>query len=129
MTEGPSSDGTNLPQGGGNTPPDLYEVRIFGSRDAIARALKDFDLDVGCRHPHVDATAGGTTTLLAYVSDARIRELESAGYKVERGQNVSALGRERQAEVGKGDRFEAGRKTPAGLGEKRKGGGTRERDP
>ena len=125
MTDGPSSDGTNLPQGGGNTPPDLYEVRISGSRDAIARALKDFDLDVGCRHPQIDVSAGGSVTLHAYASEARIRELESAGYKVEKGRNMSALGRERQAEVGKGDRFEGGRKPPAGLGEKRKGGGTK----
>ena len=126
MTDGSSSDGTNLPRGEGNTPPDLYEVRISGSRDTIARVLKEFDLDVGCRHPHVDAAADGSATLRAYASDARIRELEAAGYRIEKGENVSALARERQAEVGKGDRFEGGRVPPRGLGGKpgseRKGG-------
>jgi hypothetical protein len=125
MTDEPSSDGTNLPKGGFDTPPDLHEVRISGTRDTIAKVLSEFDLDVGCRHPHVDAAADGSATLLAYASDSRIRELEAAGYRIEKGRNMSALGRERQAEVGKGDRFEGGRKAPAGLGEKRKGGGRR----
>ena len=125
MTDGPSSDGTNLSQAGGDTPPDLHEVRITGSRETIATVLREFELDVGCRHPHVDANADRSATLLAYATEARVRELEAAGYKIERGRNISALGRERQAEVGQGDRFEGGRKAPVGLGDKRKTGGTR----
>jgi hypothetical protein len=55
---------------------------------------------------------------LFYATEERIRELQAAGYSIAVGENVSALGRERQAEVGKGDRFKGGRITPRGLGEK-----------
>ena len=105
------------------TLPDLYEARITGSRETIAKVLREFQLDVGCRHPHVENNPDRTTTLLAYVTEARLRELEAAGYTVEKGENVSALGRQRQSEVGKGDRFEGGRRAPSGLGDKRGPGG------
>ena len=97
--------------------PDLFTVRITVTRESFDSLLKTFDLDVGCR-PHVDATADGTGILTAFATTDRIRELESAGYSVEVGENASELGRRRQEEVGKGDRFEGGRIVPRGLGEK-----------
>lgn len=109
-------------------PPDLFVARIAVTHESFAELLRKFDLDVGCR-PHVDAKPDGTGTLLAYATKERIREIESAGYSVEVGENVSELGRQRQAEVGKGDRFEGGRVVPRGLGDKsarrneREGGG------
>ena len=107
-------------------PPDLYSARVTGSRETLAKLMQTFELDVGCRHPHVEPNPDRTATLIVYVTDDRIREIQAAGYKVERGENVSALGRERQKEVGEGDRFEGGRVAPRGLGEKpgrdRKGG-------
>jgi hypothetical protein len=107
-------------------PPDLYAARVTGSRETLAKLMQTFELDVGCRHPHVEPNPDRTATLIVYVTDDRIREIQAAGYKVERGENVSALGRERQKEVGEGDRFEGGRVAPRGLGEKpgrdRKGG-------
>jgi hypothetical protein len=103
--------------------PDLFEVRISGSRETLAQLLREFELDVGCRHPHVQPNPDRTATLRAYVTEDRIRELRAAGYTLEKGENVSALGRARQAEVGKGDRFEGGRQPPRGLGIKGRGEG------
>jgi hypothetical protein len=88
--------------------------------------MQEFELDVGCRHPQVEANPDRTATLLVYATKERIRELHEAGYNVETLENVSELGRQRQKEVGVGDRFEGGRVAPRGLGEKpvhgRKGG-------
>jgi hypothetical protein len=104
----------------------LYAARVTGSRETLAKLMQAFELDVGCRHPHVDANPDRTATLLVYVTDERLRELRSAGYSVELVENVSELGRQRQKEVGQGDRFEGGRVVPHGLGAKpgldRKGG-------
>jgi hypothetical protein len=96
--------------------PDLFEVRITGALATVRDLVAKLDLDVGCRHPHVETNADRTVTVLAFASEAKIAEIASAGLKVERGTNVSALGRERQAEVGKGDRFEGGKVAPEGLG-------------
>jgi hypothetical protein len=118
MNEQSLPDRTNQPQEHNETPPDLYEARITGSRETIATVLREFELDVGCRHAHVEPNPDRTATLLVYATEQRVRELQAAGYNVEKGENVSALGRQRQTEVGKGDRFDGGR-VPSGLGEKR----------
>lgn len=99
-------------------PPDVYEARITGSRETLTRLIQEFKLDVGCRHPEIEARADGTGTLLCYATKERLAEIQSAGYHVEQGENVSALGRERQKEVGQGDRFRGGRTAPTGLGGK-----------
>ena len=99
-------------------PPDLYAARITGSRETLAKLMQAFELDVGCRHPQIEANADTTATLLVYATKERIRELQDAGYNVETLENVSELGRQRQMEVGKGDRFEGGRVAPRGLGKK-----------
>jgi len=98
-------------------PPDLFTVRIAVTRESFESLLKKFDLDVGCR-PHFQQATDGTASLTAFATKERIRELEGAGYKVEVGENASEVGRQRQGEVGKGDRFEGGRVVPRGLGEK-----------
>jgi len=98
-------------------PPDLFTVRIAVTRESFESLLKKFDLDVGCR-PHFQQNTDGTASLTAFATKERIRELEGAGYKVEVGENASEVGRQRQGEVGKGDRFEGGRVVPRGLGEK-----------
>lgn len=97
--------------------PDVYEAHVTGTRDELQSLLGKFDLDVGCRHAHVTENEDRSLTLLVYASEERIAEISGTGYAVERGENVSALGRERQAEIGKGDRFDGGRSFPKGLGE------------
>jgi hypothetical protein len=98
-------------------PPDLFTIRIAVTRESFESLLKKFDLDVGCR-PHFQQNPDGTANLTAFATKERIHELEGAGYKVEVGENASEVGRQRQAEVGKGDRFEGGRVVPRGLGKK-----------
>jgi hypothetical protein len=117
MSDHNESDQADQLQRNEEIPHDLYAARITGSREILAKLMQEFELDVGCR-PHPEANPDGTGTLLVYATQERIRELQAAGYNVERGENVSAVGRERQAEVGKGDRFDGGRITPHGLGEK-----------
>jgi hypothetical protein len=99
------------------TLPDLFELRITVRRGEFEELMQKYPLDLGCR-PHVEMNADGTGTVQAFASAERIRELEAAGYQVEQGENVSATGRERQKEVGTGDRFQGGRVTPRGLGRK-----------
>jgi DNA/RNA endonuclease YhcR with UshA esterase domain len=107
--------GSTDPQAGGDLP-DLFEVEVTTKTDAIQEFFKRFQVDVGCRHPHTTRNDDGTLTVLVYASEEQIREIEESGYRVKRGENVTAVGRERQAEVGKGDRFEGGRTFPEGLG-------------
>ncbi|MEK6335436.1 MAG: hypothetical protein AABM67_10845 [Acidobacteriota bacterium] len=125
MADQTGSGGADSPQRNEYLPPDFYAAQITGSRETLARVLQEPALDFGCR-PHAKLNLDGSATLQIYATEARIAELQAAGYQVERGENVSAIGRERQAEIGKGDRFEGGRIAPRGLGEKsgrdRKGG-------
>jgi len=118
MNDQTSSGDANKSTSNAATPPDLYEARISGNRESLARVMQTFELDVGCRHPQVDPNPDRTATLLIYATKERIRELQEAGYKVEAGENVSELGRQRQKEVGQGDRFDGGRVAPRGLGKK-----------
>jgi len=96
--------------------PDKYEARVRGSPDAIRSLLEKFDVDVGCRRPHIDQNKDGSLTLLFYASEAQLDEIGRAEFTVERGDNVSAIGRERQSEIGKGDRFDGGKRKPTGIG-------------
>lgn len=117
MSDQPGSGSATQPPRNDAVLPDLYVARITGSRETLARLMQEFELDVGCR-PHPEANPDGSGTLLVYATEERIRELRAAGYRVEPGENVSAVGRQRQAEVAQGDRFGGGRVAPRGLGEK-----------
>lgn len=106
------------PPQGSQELPDLFDARITVSQEGFAELMQKFPLlDLGCR-PQIKLNPDGTGTLQAFASEEYIREIESAGYSVQKGENMSALGRERQKEVGVGDRFQGGRVTPRGLGSK-----------
>ncbi len=96
---------------------DMIAVRITVTRGSFAELMQRFALDVGCR-PVVEQTGDDRGTLLAFAPRTQIAELEAAGYQIEIGENVSEVGRLRQAEIGQGDRFEGGRAAPRGLGTK-----------
>src|SRR6266545_6841965 len=104
MADDTRGRGRTTPGSSEPIPSDLFTVRVIVTRESFDSLLKKFDLDVGCR-PHVHANPDGTGTLTAFATKERIRELEAAGHKVEVGENASELGRQRQEEVGKGDRF------------------------
>lgn len=97
--------------------PDKFAVRIAVTRESMRKLFGEHVLDVG-DHPLVEEQPDGTGMLLAYVPESQVKELQVGGYRVEVGENVSEIARQRQAEVGKGDRFEAGRVAPVGLGKK-----------
>lgn len=118
MNDQTDSGGRNPSKRDEALPPDLYEARITTGRDAFGRLMQEFNLDVGCRGAQIEVNPDGTGTILAYATEERIRELQAAGYKVEKGENVSELGRQRQKEVGEGDRFKGGHAAPRGLGQK-----------
>ena len=106
---------------------DLLAVRISVTRESFAELMQRFALDVGCR-PVVEPTGDDSGTLLAFAPRTQIAELEAAGYRIEIGENVSEVGRQRQAEIGEGDRFVGGRSAPRGLGTKpERGSGKRGR--
>ena len=92
-------------------------MKIAVTPETVAKLLRRFDLDVGDR-PHVEPTAEGRGVLYTFAPQGQIREIEAAGYTIEVGDNVSETGRQRMAEVGKGDRFDGGRVPPRGLGQK-----------
>src|SRR5947209_19567481 len=127
MNDQNRSDDANQSQRSEAVPPDLYAAQINGSPETFAKLRQEFELDVGCRAPHFEVNPDGSGTMLVYATEERIRELRAAGYRVEVGENVSELGRQRQKEVGEGDRFKGGRVTPRGLAEKTARG--RERGP
>ena len=110
------SDRRDTDNHAGGELPDIFEVEVTASADKIGELFERFQVDVGCRHPHTTRNNDGTLTVLVYASERRIKDIEAAGYPVRRGENVTAVGRERQAEIGKGDRFEGGRTYPEGLG-------------
>jgi hypothetical protein len=99
-------------------PPDLYAVRIIGRPETFAKLKQEFELDLGCRGPQLEMNPDGSGTMLVYATEKRIAELRAAGYRVEPGENVSELGRQRQKEVAEGDRFMSGRVAPRGLAKK-----------
>ena len=117
MADKPNPTGAGRPNPDAAAPPDRYSIKVTVRPETLTELISKFDLDVGDR-PHVEPQPDGGGLLYAFAPDDQIREIEAAGYTVERGENVSATGRERMAEVAQGDRFEGGRVPPRGLGTK-----------
>lgn len=85
-------------------------------RESLARLLRDEILDVGPIQP-----VPNSAELIAhlYVGREQIAMLQKKyGWPLEVSENLSEIGRQRQQEVGQGDRFEGGRIPPKGLGQK-----------
>ena len=123
MTDDTRPGASDLPpREPGEPEDDRFAVRISVNRDQARRLTARTDLDFGDR-PHLRPQSGDRAILEAFATTAQIDGLRGEGYQVEVGQNVSAAGRERQAELSQGDRFEGGRIAPRGIG--RKEGGRR----
>ncbi len=94
-------------------------VRIgltFRDRDALAKCRQEFRLDLGGGGPR--RMPDGTVTTDAYVPEALLAKLKHAGVDFKVLEDMTATGEARQKQVGKGDRFEGGKKAPRGLGKK-----------
>jgi hypothetical protein len=92
-------------------------IRLNGSdQDSLLKHIKDYQLEIG---------GGGTRRLPqggfgidVYVAGARVEELQRNNLVFEVIENATTIGRERQKEVGTGDRFAGGTIAPRGLGKK-----------
>jgi hypothetical protein len=99
-------------------PGDIFLVLIVASdRESLRVVRQDPAIDFGCR-PHVRSLGDGAVQVDAFVDERKIRELQAIpGLTVSVLRNATASLRERQREVGIGDRFEGGAIVPRGFGE------------
>lgn len=94
---------------------DVFYSRLtVKDRAHGVRVAKEYKLDV----TDAEVDDKGRVALSVLATKAQIERLQSAGLQVEVGENASAMGRVRQAEVAPGDRFDGGRIPPKGLGRK-----------
>jgi hypothetical protein len=96
---------------------DLFLTILTASgREALGKLMKEQVLDVGHIHPKKDSEE---IEVHLYATKKQIDSLKDQGWQVEVGENLSEVGRNRQKEVGKGDRFKDGTIPPKGLGQKK----------
>ena len=105
-----------------NQPPELlpdddvfHAVLYVSDRDTLAKLLSKQQLDIGPTHVDPDTKA---LEVVVYVTEPQRARLEEAGWKIDVRENMSEIGRQRQHEVGQGDRFAGGSIPPKGLGKK-----------
>ncbi|MEO6191739.1 MAG: hypothetical protein ABIS20_01915 [Thermoanaerobaculia bacterium] len=83
---------------------------------ALRVLLRENPLDLSCggpqRHP------GGAVSVEAYVPEHQLERLRRYEAKIDILDDASATARERQKEVGEGNRFEGEKRVPRGLGRK-----------
>jgi hypothetical protein len=81
-----------------------YRVTISGKGyNAMADLVREHHLDV--LHRTSQDKGQQQYSVDAIVDDSVIPRLETAGYTVERHEDVDVLGRQRQEEIGRGDRY------------------------
>ena len=97
------------------TPQDKFSTVLdFPDAKAAGEFLRTHPLD----HVTTEAITGRKTVRLTfYLTKPEIEALRKEGLTPDVGENMSERGRQRQGEVGKGDRFEGGKiaPTPRGL--------------
>ncbi len=97
----------------------VFHVRVRAPTVGELRAFADsVPADLGCRP--VVRRSEGDFVLDVYLSEAVLREAQGrrANVSLEVLENMTEAGRQRQAEVGQGNRFEARADVPRGLGRK-----------
>jgi hypothetical protein len=96
----------------------ILRVRLVGPADALLAIIKSAGHDLGCGAPRV--SRDGTAAVNAYITEKERQRLEKEHPRVQQTVlgDATAIGKERQAEVGKGDRFQGGKVRPRGVGKK-----------
>ena len=95
---------------------DVFLTVLYApDRESLASLLRKEILDVGPMHKRPDSKE---IEVHIYANEVQIKKLKGYGWKLEVRENLSEVGRKRQQEVGKGDRFEGGKVPPKGLGKK-----------
>jgi hypothetical protein len=98
--------------------PDIFRVTLHApDRDALATVVHELGLDIDHQHPSEVPDAKGIQ-ITAFLTEQQIDELKRRLWTLHVEENLSQIGRERQKEVGKGDRFAGGKVKPTGLGKK-----------
>jgi hypothetical protein len=85
-------------------------------REALEKLVKEHQLDIG--GGGAKRLPDGTISMEAYVPQELLDRLKRSKASFEIIEDATEVGRQRQKEVGKGDRFEGGKKVPRGLGKK-----------
>ncbi|MEV5169661.1 hypothetical protein AB0L10_00895 [Streptomyces flaveolus] len=98
------------------TPQPILRVRVT-ARDAetLRALLRDTHPDVGGLARRAD---DGSCSIEAYVTPDQAETLRREGVSVTAIEDVTAKGQDRQAEVGRGDRFAPADAVPHGLADK-----------
>jgi len=95
---------------------DLFRAVLRApSRERVTELLRKRSLDVGSMRRLRGAKE---VEVILFVTRKQAEEIKQEGWQLEVFENLSAVGRSRQQEVGKGDRFEGGKVPPKGLGKK-----------
>lgn len=95
---------------------DLFRAVLrVPSRERVAELLRKRKLDIGSMRRR---RGQKEVEVLLFITRKQADELKQEGWQIEVFENLSAVGRSRQQEVGKGDRFEGGKIPPKGLGKK-----------
>jgi hypothetical protein len=96
------------PQAGAPPGSDVFRIILQApNRASLAKAIREFGLDVDHQHPPKRPEAEGPVTIQAFVTQAQIDRLERGGLKVRVEENLSEVGRERQAIAPRGRGFAA----------------------
>jgi len=96
-------------------PTKSYRIFVETSPHETVRNLGGFHL-AHCCMPQPQRDADGTQRLHALASGATIAALRNAGRKVHVLADATAEGKRAQKHIGKGDRFQGGRRGPSGVG-------------
>jgi hypothetical protein len=97
--------------------PKIMCAQITGTEKAIRTLLSKHPMETG------STKREGTAIILeVFVPEQDVEKLSGEGIKIQVLYDASARGRERQQEVGKGNRFEGEQRVPRGLGIKTKAG-------
>lgn len=98
----------------------LRILLVAKDAETLRVLLEEQRLDLSCGGPRQQES--GTVTVEAYLPEPQVERLgQYGGVKVEILDDASATARERQKEVGRGNRFEGENRVPRGLGRKLKG--------
>lgn len=95
---------------------DVFDVLLFAPNlETLTSLLKKFPMDDGPIEINPKTKA---VEAHFFIDEKQIDQLKKDGWKLEVLRNLSEVGRLRQKEVGKDDRFKGGKITPKGLGKK-----------
>jgi len=86
------------------------------NQKTLTKMVQEYRLDIGGGGPR--RLPDGSLRTQAYVPEELLVKIRKAGGTIEVMEDATQVGRERQKEVGRGDRFKGGKKVPRGLGRK-----------